>query len=151
MAALVFLCVINLSTFTLCRLPLPPPPPGLAVATSMVVAAGELQELLLAREEELTRREEALAAREEKARVSENALGKVSVDHNAERAKAKATQKVYLDKMAAHTTHAKHTLDLDKMLGEKKVELDGTEWDLNLHEVALVEDNCDKLMLFIEL
>jgi hypothetical protein len=29
--------------------------------------------------------------------------------------------------MEAHTAHAKHSLGLDKMLGEKKVELDGRE------------------------
>jgi hypothetical protein len=40
--------------------------------------------------------------------------------------------------MAAHTAHAKHSLGLDEMLGEK-VELDGREWDLNMCEVALVE------------
>jgi hypothetical protein len=56
-----------------------------------------------------------------------------------EQTKVKATQKEYLDKMAAHTTYAKHSLDLDKMLGEKKVELDGRERDLELHEAALVE------------
>jgi hypothetical protein len=46
------------------------------------------------------------------------------------------------------------------MLGEKKVELDGREWDLSLPEVALVEvpswapnhqDNHEELMEFIEL
>jgi hypothetical protein len=29
--------------------------------------------------------------------------------------------------MEAHTARAKHSLGLDKMLGEKKVELDGRE------------------------
>jgi hypothetical protein len=53
--------------------------------------------------------------------------------------KAEATQKEYLDKMEAHTAHTKHSLDLDKMLGEKKIELDGREWDMGLREVALVE------------
>jgi hypothetical protein len=38
----------------------------------------EMQELLLAREEELTWREEAVATREEKARISEKALAQVS-------------------------------------------------------------------------
>jgi hypothetical protein len=41
--------------------------------------------------------------------------------------------------MVAHTTRAKHSLDLDKMLGEKKVELDGREHDLNLREAMLAE------------
>jgi hypothetical protein len=62
--------------------------------------------------------------------------------------------------MEVHTTHAKHSLGLDKMLGEKKVELDGRERDLNLLEAALVEaqsrglnpwDNHEELMEFIEL
>jgi hypothetical protein len=35
--------------------------------------------------------------------------------------------------MAAHTAHPKHSLDLDKMLGEKD-KLDGREQDLDLHE-----------------
>jgi hypothetical protein len=78
--------------------------------------------------------------REEKARISEKTLAKVSADLNAERAKAEVTQKEYLDKMEAHTTHAKHSLSLDKMLGEKKVEFNGIERDLNLREAALVED-----------
>jgi hypothetical protein len=71
-----------------------------------------------------------------------------------------ATLQEYIDKMEAHTTHAKHSLSLDKMLGEKKVELDGRERDLDLHEVALKEaqtwglklwDDHEELMEFIEL
>jgi hypothetical protein len=57
----------------------------------------------------LTRREEALVAREEKAKISEKALIKVSADLDTKREKAEATRK--------------HSLDLDNMLGEKKVEL----------------------------
>jgi hypothetical protein len=62
--------------------------------------------------------------------------------------------------MAAHTTRAKHSLNLDKMLGEKKVELDGREHDLNLREAMLAEaqtrglnpqDDHDELMEFVEL
>jgi hypothetical protein len=41
--------------------------------------------------------------------------------------------------MVAHTTRAKHSLNLDKMLGKRKVELDGRERDLDLHEVVLEE------------
>jgi hypothetical protein len=48
-----------------------------------VAAAEELQEQLLAWEEELTRREEALTAWEEKAKFSEKALVKVSADLDA--------------------------------------------------------------------
>jgi hypothetical protein len=59
-----------------------------------------------------------------------------------------------------HTTHAKHHLNLDKMLGEKNVELNRREQDLDMREVALVEaqsrglnprDNHEELMEFIEL
>jgi hypothetical protein len=71
--------------------------------------------------------EEAFAAQEEKAGILEKALAKVSADLDVEWTKAEATQKEYVDKMAAHTAHAKHSLGLDKMLGEKKVELDGRE------------------------
>jgi hypothetical protein len=100
---------------------------------SMVAATvEELQEPLLAWEEELTRREE-------KAGISEKALAKVSADLNAEWTKAEATWKEYLDKMAAHTARAKHSLGLEKMLGEKKVDLDGRERDLELHEAVLVK------------
>jgi hypothetical protein len=60
-------------------------------------------------------REEALTVREEKALV------KVNAKLDIERAKIKATQKEYFDKMEAHTTHVKHSLDLNKMLGDKKV------------------------------
>jgi hypothetical protein len=65
--------------------------------------AEELQEQLLAWEDELTQMEE------------------VSVDLEAKQAKTEATRKEYLDKMEVHTAHAKHSLSLDKMLGEKKV------------------------------
>jgi hypothetical protein len=87
----------------------------------MSAVVEELQEQLLAKEEELTCREEALAMWEEKVKISENALFKVSVDFDAERATIGPTRQVYLDKMRAHTGHIKHTLGLDKMLGEKKV------------------------------
>jgi hypothetical protein len=82
---------------------------------------------------------EELAVREEKVRISEKALAKVSADLNPERAKAEATQKEYLNKMEAHSAHAKHSFGFYKMLGEKKVELDGREQDLSLHEAMLVE------------
>jgi hypothetical protein len=54
----------------------------------------------------------------------EKALSKVSADLDFERAKAEATQKVYLNKMEVHTARAKHSLGLDKMMGETKVKLD---------------------------
>jgi TnpA family transposase len=69
----------------------------------------------------------------------EKALTEVSADHDTERAKAWATRKEYLGKMAAHTTHSKHSLDLDKMLGEKKVKLNGRVRDLNLRRAVLAE------------
>jgi hypothetical protein len=120
-AELVSRCIIDLSVFALCR-PLPPPiPPSPAATTPATAAAEELQELLLVRQEELTRREEALPAWEEKAGISKKALDKISADLDAERAKAEATQQEYLNKMAAHTTHAKQSLNPDKMLGEKNV------------------------------
>jgi hypothetical protein len=49
------------------------------------------------------------------------ALVKVSADLDVEWAKTEATRKEYLNKMEAYTTRAKHTLGLDKMLGENKV------------------------------
>jgi hypothetical protein len=107
--------------------------------TPTPVVVEELHELLLTREEELMRREEALAEREEKAGISEKALAKVSADLDEEWNNAEATQKEYLDKIQAHTPHAKHSLSLDKLLGEKKVELNEKERDLELREVALVE------------
>jgi hypothetical protein len=92
--------------------------------------------------------------------ISEKALAKVSPDLDVERTKAEVTQKEYLDKMAAHIACAKHSLGLDKILGEKKVELDGKERDLELREAALVEaqsrglnpqDSHNELMEFIVL
>jgi hypothetical protein len=79
-----------------------------------------MQEQLLAREEELMWREETLAMWEEKVKIPEKALVKVSVDLVAQRVKAKATRKEYLDKMEAHNTRAKHSLGLDKMLGGRR-------------------------------
>jgi hypothetical protein len=49
--------------------------------------------------------------------------------------------------MAAHTTRAKHSLDLDKTMGEKKVELDGRERGLELHEAVLAEAQTQGLHL----
>jgi hypothetical protein len=86
----------------------------------MSVATKGLQEQLLAWEK-LMWREEALAVWEEKARNFEMALVKVSADLDVEWAKTEATRKEYLNKMEAYTTRAKHTLGLDKMLGENKV------------------------------
>jgi hypothetical protein len=47
--------------------------------------------------------------------------------------------------MVAHIAHAKHSLGLDKMLGDKKVKLDGRERDLDLHEVAPMEAQTEGL------
>jgi hypothetical protein len=111
-------------------------------------------------EEELTRREDALDTREEMAWISEKTLTTVSADFNAERAKAEATRKEFLNKIEAHTTRGRQFLGLDEMLGEKKVLLDQREWDLRLHEAALVEvqtwgvnpqDNREELMEVAEL
>jgi hypothetical protein len=63
----------------------------------------------------------------------------VSADLDIKREKSEATRKDYLDKMEVHTVHTKHSLGLDKMLGEKMVELDIMERDLVLREAALVE------------
>jgi hypothetical protein len=61
--------------------------------------------------------------------------------------------------MEAHTAHTKLSLDLDKMLVEKKIELDGRERDLGLHEAVLTEaqsqglnpwDDHEELMEFIK-
>jgi hypothetical protein len=101
--------------------------------------AEELQEQLLAQEEEPTQWEETLATQEEKARITEKALVKVSADLDAEWAKTEATREEYLDKMCMHTDRAKHTISLDKMLGEKKVPLYEKERGLALRESALTE------------
>jgi hypothetical protein len=104
--------------------------------------------------------QEQLLAWEEKAKIFEMALVKLSADLDAKQANIDATRKEYLDKMEVHTTRNKITLGLYKMLGEKKVQLDGREWDLDLHEATLVEsqfhglnsqDNCEGLMKLIEL
>jgi hypothetical protein len=101
--------------------------------------AEELQEQLLAQEEEPTQWEETLATQEEKARITEKALVKVSADLDTEWAKTEATREEYLDKMCMHTDRAKHTISLDKMLGEKKVPLYEKERGLALRESALTE------------
>jgi hypothetical protein len=62
--------------------------------------------------------------------------------------------------MEAHTGRAKHSLGRDKMLVEKKVQLDRREQDLDMREVTLLEvqsrcfnprDNCVELMEFVKL
>jgi TnpA family transposase len=45
----------------------------------------------------------------------------VSQDLDVKWVKTEATHQEYLEKMCAHTAHTKHTLSLDKILGEKKV------------------------------
>jgi hypothetical protein len=107
----------------ICCVQLSSSPPTSAMAAR--ATEGELQEQLLAWEEELTWREEALAAQVEKAGIAEKDLIKVSADLDAERAKAEATRKEYLDKMEMHIAHTKRSLSLDKMLGVKRLELDG--------------------------
>jgi hypothetical protein len=92
--------------------------------------------------------------------ISKKAQVKVSADLDAERAKAESTRKEYINKIEVHTARTKHSLGLDKMLGDKKVQLNGREWYLDLHEAELVEaqswslnpwDNREELMEFIKL
>jgi hypothetical protein len=73
--------------------------------------------------------------------------------------KVEAARQEYLDKIKAHTTRGKLILDLDKILGEKRVELDERERDMELCTVALVEvqargfnprDNHHERMEFVE-
>jgi hypothetical protein len=84
----------------------------------------------------------------------------VIVNLDAERSKAEATQKEFLDKMAPHTAHTKNCIGLDKMLGGKKVKFNGRERHLELREAALAEVqtqrlnpwvNHDELMEYVEL
>jgi hypothetical protein len=72
-------------------------------------------------------------------KISKKAMVKVSAHLDAKQAKIEATRKEYLNKMEEHTAHTKHSLGLDKMLGEKKVQVDGRERDLDLCEATLVE------------
>jgi hypothetical protein len=53
------------------------------------------------------------------ARILEKVIAKVSDDLDTEWAKAEATRKEYLDKIKAHTTCVMHSLNLNKMMGEK--------------------------------
>jgi hypothetical protein len=99
----------------------------------------ELQEQLLDREEVLTSHMKAFVAWEKKVRVSERALIKVSQDLDVDWVKTKATHEEYLENMHAHTTRAKHTLGLDKMLGDKNVLLAEKERDLELQEATLAK------------
>jgi hypothetical protein len=141
--------------FALGRPLLPPPCPSPTTAVPVMATIEEMQELLLTREEELTRREEALAVREGKARISKKAITQVSATLGMEWAQAEATRWEYLDKIQAHTDHGNQVLDLDNMLGERKEQLDRKEWDLELRVVALAkaqarglnpQDNRDELM-----
>jgi sulfur transfer complex TusBCD TusB component (DsrH family) len=59
----------------------------------MSTEVGELQEQLLALEEDLTRREATLVMQEEKANISEKDLVKVSANLDAEWAKIEDTRK----------------------------------------------------------
>jgi uncharacterized 2Fe-2S/4Fe-4S cluster protein (DUF4445 family) len=118
------------------------------------------QEQLLASEEVLSQRDEALTVQEEKARISKMPLVKVNIDIDVECAKTEGTHKEYLDKMQVSTARAMHTLGLDKMMGEKKVKLNGKVQDLDVREAVLAEaqsrdlnswDNCEEMMELVEL
>jgi hypothetical protein len=85
-------------------------------------------EELLVREGELTQREETLTTREEKEMISEKALTQVSPALDEEWTKGEAARQEYLGKIEAHTARGKLVLDIDKMLGEKRVELDELEF-----------------------
>jgi hypothetical protein len=96
----------------------------------------------------------------EKARISKKALVKVRADLDAEQVKTEAIHQEYIDKMRAHNDHTKHTLFLNKMLGEKKFQLDKKERDLAWQETVLTEaqaqglnprDNWEELMELVEL
>jgi hypothetical protein len=63
----------------------------------------------------------------EKARISKKALAQVCSALDAKWAMAEASRQEYLDKIQAHTDRGKQVLDLDKMLGERKEELNGRE------------------------
>jgi hypothetical protein len=74
--------------------------------------------------------------------------------------RAQATRQEYLDKIQAYTDRGNEVLDLDKMLGERKEELDRMERDLEMCAVTLPKaqaqglhprDNHDGLMELIEL
>jgi hypothetical protein len=84
-------------------------------------------EELLVREGELTQREETLTTREEEM-ISEKAHTQVSPALDEEWTKGEAAQQEYLGKIEAHTARGKLVLDIDKMLGEKRVELDELEF-----------------------
>jgi hypothetical protein len=45
----------------------------------------------------------------------------VSLELNGEWTKTEATRQGYLEKIQAHTARMKHTVDLNKILGETKV------------------------------
>jgi cysteinyl-tRNA synthetase len=130
------------------------------MAAPALATVEEMQEPLLMWEEELTWREEALATREEKARIFEKALAQVSAALDAEQAQAEATRQEYLDKIQSHVDHGNHVLNITKMIGERKEELDRKERDLELCTAALVKaqgrglnpwDNRDELMELVKL
>jgi hypothetical protein len=149
-------------------------PPALSSGPATVAPSAMVVEELFATEGELRWREEALTTREEKVRISEKALVQVSATLDEERTKAEAVSAIldeertkaevateeYLDNIEAHTTHDKLILNLDKILGEKMVELNERERDLELRTMVLVEsqawglnprDHHDELMEFINL
>jgi hypothetical protein len=96
-------------------------------------------EEFLVREGELTWWEEAFTVREDEVRISEQAPVQANIALDEERAKVSAARQEYLNKIEAHTARGKQVLNLDKVLVEKKVELDGRERDLELRVVAMVE------------
>jgi hypothetical protein len=68
----------------------PPPPPSVMAMPAMAAMGEELQEQLLAWEEELTWREDTLAVREKKVKISKRAPVKVSADVDAKWEKARS-------------------------------------------------------------
>jgi hypothetical protein len=60
-------------------------------------------------------------------RISKKALTQLSSALDGEQTKAEAVRQEYLDNIEANNACGKHVLDLDKMLGENRVELDERE------------------------
>jgi hypothetical protein len=81
----------------------------------------ELQEQLLAREQEMNSREGAIATWEDGITSSERSLGRACMERNANHAQTEAIRQDYLTRSRALTSSFKDSINFNKMLEECQI------------------------------
>jgi hypothetical protein len=83
-----------------------------------MLALVELQEQLLAQEEELSSREGSIFSWEDGLTAIERALGRACMEHDAERSQTEVVRQDFLTMSRTLTTSSKHSINFNRMLVE---------------------------------